>query len=138
LESDRGVQYESMSYDNKPFQFVLNVFQTNFKHRIWESVAPNSNLPQLATSHRLNPRCSTYELNAFLPEHEDPSTLNILTLTLKITRYNIHQVPAKPDYLYKHIIIHVTHQQQEVGLNRNSRYFLPIPHPYSKVIKILE
>jgi len=38
LESDRRVQYENMSYDNKPFAVVLNILQTNFKHRIWEGM----------------------------------------------------------------------------------------------------
>jgi hypothetical protein len=38
LESDRIVKYENMSYDNIPFPFVLNIFQTTFKHRIWEDM----------------------------------------------------------------------------------------------------
>jgi hypothetical protein len=87
-------------------------------------VTPNSNLPQQAAIHNLNQRCPTYELNAFLPDHEDPSTLNTLILALKISRYNKHQVPAKPDYLHKHFIMYVSHQQQEVGFNRNSRYYV--------------
>jgi hypothetical protein len=78
-----------------------------------------TNLPQEAATHSLNPRHSTYDSNDFLADYVDPSTVNNFTLTLKISRHNKQQEPAKPDFIHRYLIIYVSCQQQEVELNQN-------------------